>query len=102
MPATKLLAEKDRFPDGSRYEIVAWGIPATNEYPEGIKYSFQYTAENGDTLLRYDNYDTEREVGIHHRHHYREGVTGLEFTGLKSHVERFLTEVNKIHDKRQH
>lgn len=102
MPATKLLAEKDRFPDGSRYELIVLGIPATNEYPEGIKYSFQYTAKDGDTLLRYDNYDTDREIGIHHRHHYREGVTGVEFTDLESNVKQFLREVNEIYDERQH
>lgn len=82
--------------------MVAWGIPASNEYPEGIKYSFQYTSEDGKTLLRYDNYDTERVVGTHHRHHYREGVTGVQFADLESHVKRFLNEVNKIHDKHQH
>ncbi len=38
MPRTPRFQDDDEFDDGSRYEMVAWGVPTSNEYPEGIKY----------------------------------------------------------------
>jgi hypothetical protein len=55
MPATVVYREKDEKPDGSRYEMVAWQVPVSEELPQRLKYSFQYMDAAGDTLLRYDN-----------------------------------------------
>jgi hypothetical protein len=35
--------------------MVAWQVPESEDYPEGLKYSFQYMDADGDTILRYDN-----------------------------------------------
>ena len=55
MPATVVYRGEDEKPDGSRYEMVAWLVPVSEDLPEGLKYSFQYMDADGDTLLRYDN-----------------------------------------------
>jgi hypothetical protein len=55
MPATVVYRDGAEKPDGSRYETVAWQVPASDEFPDGLRYSFQYTDADGDTLLRYDN-----------------------------------------------
>lgn len=56
-------------------------------------------AEDGRTLLRYDNY-TDEHGSRHHRHHYREGITSLDFEDLESLIDQFHTEVTEIHDQR--
>lgn len=54
MPATVVYRDEDEKPDGSRYEKVAWQVPASEDFPQGLKYSFQYMGPDGETLLRYD------------------------------------------------
>ena len=102
MPRTPRFQDDNEFDDGSRYEMIAWSVPTNNKYPKGIKYGFQYMAATNATLLRYDNYtDTETPgTSRHHRHHYREGVTDIAFTGLQDHIRRFKQEVDEIHDER--
>ena len=56
----------NRFANGYRYEMVATDIPPSDEYPEGIKYRFQYMAEDGRTLLRFDNFPNHPNVDRHH------------------------------------
>lgn len=99
MPATRRFRDADQLPDGSRYEVIAWDVPASGEYPEGIKYGFQYMTEDGRTLLRCDNY-TDTHGSRHHRHHYEEGVDPLDFEDLDDLIEAFHEEVNTIHDER--
>ena len=41
MRPTAVHREKDEKPDGSRYEMVAWLVPVSEDFPEGLKYSFQ-------------------------------------------------------------
>lgn len=55
MPATRIFDDANEKPDGSRYEMVAWTIPRSEDYPEGVTYSFQYMDADGNTLLRFDN-----------------------------------------------
>jgi hypothetical protein len=55
MPATVVYRDEAEKPDGSRYEMVAWRVPVSEDFPQGLKYSFQYMDADGDTLLRYDN-----------------------------------------------
>lgn len=38
MPATRRYRDADELPDGRRYEMIAWDVPASAEYPKGIKY----------------------------------------------------------------
>ena len=68
------------------------------EFPEGLKYSFQYLGPADEEVLRYDNAHDRRGVSRHHRHHHDE-VKGIEFEGLRSHIEKFLEEVETIHEQ---
>lgn len=100
MPATPIIDEADTKPDGSRYELVAWAVPTSEEYPDGVKYSFQYMDADGETLVRFDNAPYHTEVAHHHRHPPDGGIEPLEYTSLRDLAERFLNEVNEIHERR--
>ena len=52
MPATVVYRGEGGKPDGSRYEMVAWQVPVSEDFPKVLKYSFQYMDADGDTLLR--------------------------------------------------
>ena len=39
-------------------EMVAWRVPESNHYPEGIKYSFVFI-QNNKRLIAFDNYAKE-------------------------------------------
>lgn len=100
MPATVVYREENEKPDGSRYEMVAWQVPVTEDYPEGLKYSFQYMDADGDTLLRFDNAPFHLDIGRHHRHNLDGDIESLEFTNLPHLIERFQNEVNTLYEQR--
>ena len=100
MPATVAYREQAEKPDGSRYEMIAWQVPESEEFPQGLKYSFQYINPDGDTLLRYDNSPYHRDIGRHHRHAPDGEITPLEFTGLAELIDDFQTEVTEIYEQR--
>lgn len=97
MSATKVYEANDEFPEGDRWEAVAWAVPESEQFPEGVKYRFQYLGPDDEEILRYDNAHDAHGVGRHHRH-YRGEVGGIEFEGLQTHIEQFLEEVETIHD----
>jgi len=68
MGSAVVYKDEDTFDDGTRYEMVATEVPKSDEYPEGVKYRFQYMAEDGRTLLRFDNFPDHPNVGRHHYH----------------------------------
>ena len=49
MGSTVIYRDDGTFDDGSRYEMIATGVPKSDEYPDGVKYRFQYMAEDGRT-----------------------------------------------------
>jgi len=100
MPATVVYRENDEKPDGSRYEMVAWQVGVNEDFPQGLKYSFQYMDADGETLLRYDNSPYHLDVGRHHRHTAEGDITKLEFTGLSELIDDFQNEVNEIYERR--
>jgi hypothetical protein len=100
MPATVVFRDESEKPDGSRYEMVAWQVPVSEEFPQGLKYSFQYMDPGGGTLLRYDNSPYHIDVGRHHRHAPDGEITKLEFAGLADLIEEFQTEVTEIYARR--
>lgn len=100
MPATVVYREENEKSDGSRYEMVAWQVPVTEDYPEGLKYSFQYMDADGDTLLRFDNAPFHLDIGRHHRHNPDGDIESLEFTNLPDLIERFQNEVNALYEQR--
>ncbi|MEF8826353.1 MAG: DUF6516 family protein [Halapricum sp.] len=100
MPATVVFREEGEKPDGSRYEMVAWKVPESEDFPQGLKYSFQYMDADGNTLLRYDNSPYHLDVGRHHRHTSEDEITELAFEGLPDLIEAFQNEVTEIYDRR--
>ena len=100
MPATVVYRDEGEKPDGSRYEMVAWQVPVSEDYPQGLKYSFQYMDAAGDTLLRYDNSPYHLDVGRHHRHPPEGEITKLEFAGLSDLIDVFQNEVTEIYEQR--
>lgn len=96
MPARAIYEADDEFPDGSRYEMIATAVPVSDDYPEGVKYRFQYMDASDDLLLRYDNFPHHPDVDRHH-YHTPDGVfTDVEFDDLESHIEAFETAVDAI------
>jgi hypothetical protein len=94
MGSTVVYEDRDTFDDGSRYEMIATAIPKSDDYPEGLKYRFQYMAEDGRTMLRFDNYPNHPGVDRHH-YHTPDGVyDDIEYTGLKKHVQKFYDEMD--------
>lgn len=100
MSATVIFREDDTKPDGSRYEMVAWSVPESDEFPEGVKYSFQYVDADGTPLLRFDNSPHHPDVGRHHRHAPNGNVEPLEYTGVPDLVDKFHTEVTQLYARR--
>ena len=80
--------------------MVAWQVPVSEDFPQGLQYSFQYMDADGETLLRYDNAPYHLAVGRYHRHPSEGDITTLEFTGLSDLIEDFQNEVNKIYEQR--
>ena len=98
MPARNVFEDDDEYPTGDRWEALAWEVPKSEAYPTGLKYSFQYLGPADEEILRYDNANDAHGVGRHHRH-CRGTVDGIEFEGLRSHIEQFLSEVETIHEQ---
>jgi len=100
MPARVAYRDEGEKPDGSRYEMVAWHVPVSDDFPRGLKYSFQYMDADGDTLLRFDNSPYHLEVDRHHRHTPEGDIEALEFTGLSDLIDQFHNEVTEIYERR--
>lgn len=96
--ATLVIRDSDTCED--RYaEVVAWYVPESDRYPDGVKYSFQYGERDGDTIFRYDNFPDHPDTPHHHKHTRDGGVEGVEFDGVFPLFQRFKNEVNQYgHD----
>lgn len=94
MGSAVIFEDQDTFEDGSRYQMIATTVPKSADYPEGIKYRFQYMTEDGRTILRFDNFPRHPDVDRHH-YHTPDGVyDDIEYTGLIEHVQAFYAEVD--------
>ena len=80
--------------------MVAWQVPVNDDYPKGLKYSFQYMDAGGDTLLRFDNSPYHLDVGRHHRHTADGEIEPLEYDGLSDLIEQFHNEVTELYEQR--
>lgn len=99
MGSTTLYRDSDTFPDGTRYEMVATSVPSSEDYPEGVKYRFQYMDADGSTLLRFDNFPHHPGVDRHH-YHTTEGVhDDVEYTNLRNHVQAFYDAVDALRER---
>ncbi|ELZ09941.1 hypothetical protein C479_10220 [Halovivax asiaticus JCM 14624] len=94
MGSSVIYEESETFDDGSRYEMIATAVPKSEDYPEGVKYRFQYMTEDGRTLLRFDNFPHHPAVGRHH-YHTPDGVfDDIEYTSLTDHAKQFYAEMD--------
>lgn len=93
--AEKLLEREFTTSNGTKIEILAWKVPKSKEYPEGIKYKFQaYNPETEETILRYDNHN--KHAGSRHHKHIGEEITEkIEFNGVKEAYRKFVEEVEE-------
>lgn len=89
-----LFDDEFTYDDDSRVVVVAYRVPESATYPEGVKYRFQYMDATGNTLLRYDNAHDQ-----HDRHRGNE-VEEIEFESLADHYRRFRREADAIYDRR--
>lgn len=86
------------FGDGSFVEYEFTRVPESPEYPEGVKYGFQYVGPNGTPILRYDN-----SHGVHERHHGPDAPgERIRYSGsIEGHLKRFMQEVRQIRRRNQ-
>ncbi len=94
MGAGTLFRDADEFPDGTRYEMVARSVPPSQDYPEGVKYRFQYMDAAGRTLLRFDNYPHHPDVDRHHYHTPSGVADDITYSGLADHVRAFYAAMD--------
>ena len=94
MGSAVIYEDQDTFADGSRYEMIATVVPKSRDYPEGIKYRFQYMAKDGRTILRFDNFPGHPGVDRHH-YHTPDGVyDDIEYTGLNARIQTFYEDMD--------
>lgn len=85
---------------GDRFAVVvAWQVPESDRYPEGIKYSMQYGNVAGETIVRYDNFPDHPGASRHHRHQADGEVAAVDFESLRDLYERFKHEVRNHGDE---
>lgn len=66
--AEELFHYREQFTGNVEIEVVAHRVPESDDFPNGIKYSFQaMDRDTGETLLRYDN-SNDSHVSRHHKH----------------------------------
>jgi hypothetical protein len=99
MGSSIIYEDSGTFDDGSRYEMIATAVPESDEYPEGVKYRFQYMADDGRTLLRFDNFPSHPDVDRHH-YHTPDGVyDDIEYTDIEDHAQRFYDEMDNRRER---
>jgi len=81
----RLITEKSNL-----IEIVAWGVPKSKFYPEGIKYSFTFVHENKRSIA-FDNFNNEG----HHKH-YLNKKEPYEFRSLEETSNQFFKLVEEF------
>ena len=96
----ELIIQKERKLENLRIIVEAWNIPKNEEFPHGIKYSYQaYDTETGQTLLRYDNHN--RHAGSRDHKHIRQKTEKLSFTpenrrDLQKLFQKFMNELEEL------
>ena len=91
---TTVLDTKEEFPANETYvQVVAYNVPSSERYPEGVKYSYQYGDTDGNTIIRYDNFPDHPGASHHHKHCADGSVIDVEFPVLLDLYDRFKQEV---------
>lgn len=89
-----LVLEDDQDFGDTYVEVRAWWVPTSDRYPDGVRYSMQYGTEDGETIVRYDNFP-DHPGAAHHHKHTPEGVEDVDFPGVEPLYDRFKREVNE-------
>jgi hypothetical protein len=96
MPGSTVYQDADAYDDGTRYEMVAHSVPSSSDYPDGVKYRFQYMDTDGTTLLRFDNFPNHSGVDRHHYHTPDGAFDDIEYEGLTAHIQKFYDGIDTV------
>ena len=88
IPKRRIITEKSNF-----IEIVAWKVPKSKFYPEGIKYSFTFVHKNERTIA-FDNFNNEG-----HHMHYLNRKEPYKFKSLEESADQFFKLVEEFEAK---
>ncbi|XGI84776.1 DUF6516 family protein (plasmid) [Halorutilales archaeon Cl-col2-1] len=93
-----LLNDEDKKPDGTKIEAIGYEVPRSDQFPEGVKYSFVYFHPDDDVnILRYDN--AHEHAGSKHHKHVRGETHPVDYEGsVEQQYEKFLNEVEEIYE----
>jgi hypothetical protein len=90
--ARRLLHLKDYLPSGLLREISIYAVPASRNYPEGVKYScYLGNPETGEKIIGYDIHP-----GKSHHRHVRGQETSYQFLGLEELLDDFAQDVQRV------
>ena len=85
IPKRRIITERNNI-----IEIVAWKVPKSRYYSEGIKYSFTFVHENKRTIA-FDNFNNEG----HHKH-YLNKKEPCKFKNLEETSNQFFKLVEQF------
>ena len=88
--AKKILHTRDALSERELVEVKIWEVPKSEDFPEGLKYSFVYI-KDGERILGYDN-----ERGKSHHRHFKGKETDIEFESIWKLLEKFKKEVQEL------
>jgi len=88
IPKRRLITNK-----GSLIEIVAWKVPKSKGYPEGVKYSFAFIYKE-KRIIAFDNFNNEG----HHRHYFDKKEM-CKFKSLEETANKFFNLVDEFESK---
>lgn len=87
IPKRRLITGKNNF-----IEVVAWKIPKSKFYPEGVKYSFTFVHDN-KRMIGSDNFNNEG----HHKH-YLNKKESCRFKSLEETANQFFKLVEEFEE----
>ncbi len=90
IPKRRIVTEKNNF-----IEIVAWRVPKSENYPEGIKYSFTFVHKN-NRIIAFDNFNNEG----HHKHYF-DKKEAYYFKSLEETSSLFFKLIEEFEEKQK-
>ena len=88
IPKRRIITKKNNL-----IEMVAWKIPKSKFYPEGVKYSFTFVHKNKRTIA-FDNFNNEDN----HKH-YLNKKESYKFKSLENTANQFFKLVEEFEKK---
>ena len=85
---TTVRDEIEAYDDGTVARVRVLAVPASERFPEGIKYAFHYGETGPDNpIVRYDNHHGPHEI------HHGAGVEEIDFPGLQELYQQWRGEL---------